>query len=402
MNFIEMGRISKAAIVSVALVLGMSACTRDYTVAFVYVTTAKSNPGVINQYAVDYSAGSLTSIGSPVAAGNDPISLVASPSGLFIYVINHLDATNPVQEFAVQGDGSLTLKNSYKIPGTNPSAIAIDTAGKFLYVTYTYQAGYSTTTPGPGGVAIFPINADNSLGTVSSINVGNNPVGITVSYFNHFVYVVDQEVSPNATVLGFSQNSSTGALTTLPGTTITTVAGKTVATGYAAGVTPSAIAEEQTARFVYVSDQAANQLIGYVVQSNGSLVPMVNGPFATGLYPVALTVDPRGKLLYVANFNANTIEGYAIDTATGTPSSAGTGAYQQPTGTGPSCVAIDPALGVYLFTADNLDNTTTGERLNPSTGSLGPVQNSPFPTAGSPTCVTVVANGAHATQVIVP
>jgi 6-phosphogluconolactonase (cycloisomerase 2 family) len=402
MNFIEMGRISKAAIVSVAIVLGLSACTRDYTVAFVYVTTAKSNPGVINQYAVDYSAGSLTSIGSPVAAGNDPISLVASPSGLFIYVINHLDVTNPVQEFAVQGDGSLTLKNSYKIPGTNPSAIAIDTAGKFLYVTYTYQAGYSTTTPGPGGVAIFPINADNSLGTVSSINVGNNPVGITVSYFNHFVYVVDQEVSPNATVLGFSQNSSTGALTTLPGTTITTVAGKTVATGYAAGVTPSAIAEEQTARFVYVSDQAANQLIGYVVQSNGSLVPMVNGPFATGLYPVALTVDPRGKLLYVANFNANTIEGYAIDTATGTPSSAGTGAYQQPTGTGPSCVAIDPALGVYLFTADNLDNTTTGERLNPSTGSLGPVQNSPFPTAGSPTCVTVVANGAHATQVIVP
>jgi 6-phosphogluconolactonase len=351
---------------------------------------------------VDYDAGSLTSIGSPVAAGNDPTSLVASPSGLFVYVINHLDGTNPVQEFAVQGDGSLSLKNSYKIPGSNPSALALDPAGKFLYVTYTYQAGYSTATPGPGGVAVFPVNADNSLGTVSSINVGNNPVGITVSYFNHFVYVVDQEASPNATVLGFSQNSSTGALTTLPGTTIASVAGKTVATGYAAGVTPSAIAEEQTARFVYVTDQAANQLIGYVVQSNGSLVPMVNGPFATGLYPVALTVDPRGKLLYVANFNANTIEGYAIDTATGTPSSAGTGAFQQPTGTGPSCVAIDPALGVYLFTADNLDNTTTGERLNPSTGSLGPVQNSPFPTAGSPTCVTVVANGAHATQVIVP
>jgi 6-phosphogluconolactonase (cycloisomerase 2 family) len=399
MNFTEMGRITKAGIVSLAMMLGLSACTRDYTVAYVYVTTAKSNPGVINQYAVDYSAGSLTSIGSPIAAGNDPISLVASPSGLFVYVINHLDTAKPVQEFAVQSDGSLTLKNSYTIPGSNPSAVAIDPAGKFLYVTYTYQAGYSTATPGPGGVAIFPVNADNSLGTVSSVNVGNNPVGITVSYFNHFVYVVDEA---DATVLGFSQNASTGALTTLPGTTITTVAGKTVATGYGAGVVPSAIAEEQTARFVYVTDQASNQLIGYVVQSNGSLFAMQNGPFSTGLYPVAVTVDPRGKLLYVANFNANSIEGYAIDTATGTPSSAGTGAYQQPTGTGPSCVAIDPALGVYLFTADNLDNTTTAERLNPSTGSLAPVQNSPFPTAGSPTCVTVVANGSHATQVIVP
>jgi DNA-binding beta-propeller fold protein YncE len=119
------------------------------------------------------------------------------------------------------------------------------------------------------------------------------------------------------------------------------------------------------------------------------------------LYPVNLTVDPRGKLLYVVNFNANTVEGYAIDTATGTPSGAA-GAYQTATGTGPSCVAIDPALGVYLYTADNLDNTTTGEVLNPSTGGLQGIQNSPFPASGSPTCVTVVANGAHATQVIVP
>src|SRR5450432_1224860 len=100
MNFIEMGRISKAAIVSLAMVLGLSACTRDYTVAYVYMTTAKSNPGVINQYAVDYQSGALIPIGSPVAAGNDPVTLVPSPSGLFVYVLNRLDATSPVQEFA--------------------------------------------------------------------------------------------------------------------------------------------------------------------------------------------------------------------------------------------------------------------------------------------------------------
>ena len=61
-----------------------------------------------------------------------------------------------------------------------------------------------------------------------------------------------------------------------------------MATGYAAGVMPSAIAEELTARFVYVTDEAANQLIGYTVQANGSLVPMINGPFPTGLFPINL------------------------------------------------------------------------------------------------------------------
>src|ERR1019366_8145841 len=104
----------------------------------------------------------------------------------------------------------------------------------------------------------------------------------SVSYFNHYVYVLDQEATTTPQVLGFSQNTTTGALTPVPGTTITTVGGKTVAIGYAAGV-PSAIAEEPTSRFVYVTDQAANQLIGYTVQSNGALVPMINGPFQTGL-----------------------------------------------------------------------------------------------------------------------
>ena len=400
MRLNEISRIAKASVVSVAMLLGLSACTRDYTVAFVYMTTAKSNPGLIDQYGVDYDTGSLTNIGTPVAAGNDPTALVASPSGLFIYVINHLDTANAVQEFAVQGDGSLVLKNSYKINGSLPTSVAIDPAGAFLYVTFTYQAGYSATNPGPGGVAIFPVNTDNSLGTVSTLNVGNNPVGVTVSYFNHFVYVLDQEPEPNATILGFSQ-SSTGALTPISGTTIATVAGKTVATGYPAGVIPSAIAEEPTSRFVYVTDQIANQLIGYVVQSNGSLVPMVNGPFATSLFPINLTIDPRGRLLYVVNYNSNTVQGYALDTATGTPSGA-VGAFATSVGTGPTCVTIDPALGVYLYTSNNLDGTISGEKLTPGTGGLLGVENSPFPGSGSPTCVTTVANGGHATQLITP
>jgi 6-phosphogluconolactonase (cycloisomerase 2 family) len=400
MKRIDLTRMTKAAVVSLAMVLGLSACTRDYVVAYVYMTTAKSNPGIINQYAVDYQSGAVTPIGTGVTAGNDPVSLVASPSGLFLYVINRLDST--VQEFAVQGDGSLLSKGVTKIVGgTLPSAIAIDPAGKFLYVTFTYQSAYSTTTPGPGGVDIIPVNADNSLGTPTSVNVGNNPVGVTVSYYNHFVYVLDQEAVPNATILGFSQNASTGALTALPGTSISTVAGKTVATGYAAGVVPSAIAEEQTSRFLYVTDQAANQLIGYVVQSNGSLVPMVNGPFAAGQFPVNLTIDPRGRLIYVVNYNASTVEGYAIDLATGTPSGA-VGAFATAVGVGPTCVAIDPALGVYLYTSNSLDNTMSGEKLTPGTGGLIAVQNSPFLGGGSPTCLTVVGNGAHATQLITP
>ena len=392
MKFDKISRCAKVSAMSLAMVLGLSSCSLDYIVGYVYVTTAKT--GVINQYSIDYQSGALAPLGTPVQAGNNPVRLVASPSGKFVYVVNQGDST--VQEFAVQTDGTLVSKNTYPT-GKSPSAVAIDPQGKFLYVTFLYQVG----TSGAGGVSIFPVNADNSLGTAIMQPVGLNPVGVNVSYFNHFVYVLDQEPSPNAKILGFSQNTTTGALTPVPGTTVTGSGASTVTTGYAAGVTPSAIAEELTARFLYVTDQAANQLIGYTVGANGSLVPMINGPFSAGLFPINLTVDPTGKLLYVVNYNANTVQGYAIDLATGTPSGS-VGAFATPLGAGPTCVTVDPSLGTFLYTSDNLDNTVTAERVTPNTGALAHVQNSPFPAAGQPTCLTSVPNGAHASQIITP
>ncbi|MGA1984071.1 MAG: beta-propeller fold lactonase family protein [Acidobacteriaceae bacterium] len=388
MNFEKISRTAKASIVSLAMVLGLSSCSLDYVVGYVYMTTSHSSPGVINEYGIDFQSGALDSIGT-VSAGNDPVRLVASPSGKFVYVINQADST--VQEFAVQGNGTLTSENTYKITGTSPTAVTIDPQGAFLYVTY--NNGYSATNLVAGGVTIFPVNADNSLGTATNVKVGNNPVGVVVSYFNHFVYVLDQDPA-NPSILSFSQNTSTGALT--PITNLIT--GSLITP---AGVVPSAIAEEPTSRFVYVTDQAANQLIGYTVQSNGALTAMINGPFQTGLFPINLTIDPQGNIMYVVNFNADTVEGYAIDTITGTPSGA-VGAFGQAVGTGPTCVAVDPALGTFLYVSNSLDNTVTGERLNPSTGGLSGVQNSPFPGAGTPTCLAIVPNGSHASQIINP
>jgi 6-phosphogluconolactonase len=406
MSLNKIGRGAAAAIVSLAMGLGLTACTRDFTVAYVYVTTAPKNGvgGGVAEYAVDYQSGSLVGLtGSPIAAGNNPTAIVAAPNGLFVYVLNHDDST--VQEFAVGTDGTLTSKNTYPITGTFPTAAVVDGTGNFLYVTYTYQTGFSATVPGPGGVTVFPINPDNSLGTPLNQNVGNNPVAVTTNSFNNFIYVVDQEPSPNASVLGFTRDATTGALTPVPGTTIgpAVPGGPTVARGFSAGVTPSAIAEDPRGHFLYVTDRAANQLIGYVVQDGGSLVPMVNGPFSTGLFPVSVTIDPRGLYLYVANFNANTVSAYAINASSGTPSgTAGTGGGATGVGTAPTALAIEPALGIYLFVANNLDGTVSGLQLDPHTGVLKNVQNTPFPASGLPTGVVAVANGSHATQIVQP
>jgi 6-phosphogluconolactonase (cycloisomerase 2 family) len=394
-------RIASALLLTGAF--GLTACTRDYTVAYVYATAAGAG---INEYGVDYQSGALIPIqGSPVAAGNNPITLIASPNGLFIYVLNQGDST--VQEFAVDsGSGKLTSKNTYST-GSHPTALAMDPAGKFLYVTFTYQKGYSDSNPGPGGVNIFPVNSDYSLGTPTVQVLGNNPVGVTVTNFNNYVYIIDAEPatsssSPTGWILAFSANSTSGALTPIGKTNISVdTTGKTVATGYGAGTSPSSIAADPASRFVYVTDRATNQLYGNLALAGGLLQPMQNSPFATGLLPVAVTVDPRGKYLFVANYNANSVSAYAIDQPTGAPS-ASVGSSSTTVGTGPNCLSIEPALGIYMYSANNLDNTTSGLKLDSHNGALQNVQNTPFPASGTPTCVVAVGNGSHATQVVNP
>lgn len=385
-------------------VLGLTACTRDYTVAYVYATA--SNAG-INEYAVDYQSGALVPIaGSPVAAGNNPVKIVASSNSLFIYVLNQNDST--VQLFAIDEDsGKLTSQGTYPT-GSHPTAMSLDPSQEFLYVTFTYQPGFSSSNPGPGGVNIFPVNTtDYTLGTPTVQVVGNNPVDIATTNFNHDVYVIDAEPavgtgSPTGWILAFAQDANSGALSPIGKTTITTdQTGKTVATGYGAGTNPSAIAVDPTSRFLYVTDRSTNQLYGNLVIGGGLLQPMQNSPFATGLLPVAVTVDPRSKYLYVSNFNDNTVSAYAIDKATGAPTGS-VGSSAAKVGTGPTCLSIEPALGIYLYTSNSLDNTTTGLKLDSHNGTLANVQNTPFPAAGTPTCIVAVANGSHATQVVNP
>lgn len=422
MKLNNIGRGALASILSLAVGLGVTACSRDYTLAYVYVTTAaplsaaSSTDGGVSAFAVDYQSGALTPLAdSPIPAGKKPVTLVAGPAsanGQFIYVVNHDDST--VMEFSIGTDGKLYLKNTYNTTGSLPTAAAIDAGGKYLYVTNTYQNGpnntqlYTAGSPGPGSVTIFPIKADGSLDTANVLtqNVGNLPVGIVTSKVNSYVYVLDQEnastASPLGVVLGYAENTSSGALTpTTDGTVI--LNGVPIANGYPAGTTPSSIAEDPSARFVYVTDKATNQLYGYLTGTTGQLSTMTNGPFATGTFPVNVTVDPRGKYLYVANYNDNTVSAYAIDIATGAPVGS-VGSATTSVGTTPTCIAIEPALGKYLYVSNYLDGTVTGEALNSHNGGLTSVQNTPFPTSGLPTCAVAVANGSygHPNQIINP
>ncbi len=376
-----------------ALGLGVTACSNNYTVGFVYMTTTKADPGLINAYRIDYQAGYMTPLAdSPISTGGrNPVALVAAPNAKNLYALNHDDST--VVWMAIGTDGKLYPEVTYNSTGSFPTAAAIDPSGKFLFVTFTYQLGYTTALPGPGGVSVFPINPDNSLGTPLSVNVGRNPVGIAAN--DQFVYVVDQDSATTLNLLGFSLNSTSGQLTPLAGVTINP--GNVPSTGFAISSTPASIIEDASLKHLYVTDQAGNQVIGYSVATNG--VPTQIGVAPSGAGPSGLTIDGSGKYLYVANSTEGTIGGYTFG-SNGQPV-VSTVAKTVQSGTGTTCVttlgsptSANPSHAVYLYASNSLSNTVTAMQMDPTDGSLRQVQGNPFGGSALPSCVISIANAS--------
>jgi 6-phosphogluconolactonase (cycloisomerase 2 family) len=398
MEFKPMGRAVKASMLSLAMALGVTACSNDYTVSYVYMTTAKTLPhGLINAYQVDYQSGYLYTLAdSPIdAGGRDTVGLVVAPSELFLYTVNNFDSD--VVEFAIGTDGKLYPQHTYNITGSLPTAAAIDAAGKFLYVTFTYQNNangtelYTPANPGPGGITIFPINKDNTLGTPTTVNVGRNPVGIITSTAGNYVYVIEQDSASSANLLGFSENATTGALTPLPGVTINP--GNVPSTGYPSGSNPSGLLEDATATHLYLTDQTLNQVATYSVGTNG--IPSLAGTTTTDAGPMGMAFDLDHKYLYVTAYTANALDGFTIG-ANGVPVRSTVAASVQ-TGTGPTCVTIsgapsnaNPIHAIYLYTSNALSNNLTGEQLSETDGSLDQIQGTPFGGSALPTCAVTV------------
>jgi 6-phosphogluconolactonase (cycloisomerase 2 family) len=297
-------------------------------------------------------------------------------------------------EFAVGTDGKIYPQQTCNLPGSFPVQLAVNPAGTFLYVVETYQPNYNANIPGPGAIVVFPINSTGGLGATSTpcvtvpngnnqfFPVGNNPVAISILASGLYTYVINEGDSSITSL----QIGSDGSLAPV-GT-------------YTVGVSPNAVASDPTNRFVYVTDQASNQVIGFLIQQNGSLVAMQR-PFATRSLPDAITVDPRGQYVLVANYNDNSVSDFSVDQGTGNLSVNGNTPFFA-VGTGPTCVLIEPARGIYVYTTGFLANTVSGLYMNPSSGNLSAVQNSPFAAAAQPTCSAAVTHGNHSIQTVQP
>lgn len=259
----------------------------------------------------------------------------------------------------------------------------------------------------------------------------NSSEGIVVDKSASFLFVSDFQ---NGTVEAFTINSTSGALSAVPGSP------------FSAGPAPGAggVAVDPSTRFLYVTQVNSSAVAGFTIAAGtGVLTPIAGSPFPAGNTPMQAIVDPSGKFLYVSNYNdaLGGISAYTIDSTTGalTPIAGspfptqsnfpgpnrmaiggggqflyvgmsgtanpnngvsaftidpGTGALTQITGSpftagsDPQGMATDPS-GKLLYTANSQDNTLSAFTIDSSAGTLTPASGSPFATSASPLALAI-------------
>src|SRR5579862_8769022 len=150
MKFRKFGQIGLALVVSLGLCFGITSCSVDFTVAFLYVTGSQYNQ--IGAFRIFNNTGNLTaSPGSPYGSGGtNPVRSLVSTTGRYIYVLNagtpSSDSSGNVTYnggniaiFSVGGNGNLAFQQSYTSQGTGSTRFGLASTGSFLYVLDKYM-----------------------------------------------------------------------------------------------------------------------------------------------------------------------------------------------------------------------------------------------------------------------
>lgn len=421
MEYRQFGKRLLAAASITAVALGIGSCGASNTVDFLYVTSNLQNPGQINVFVVDSLSGALKQIpDSPYqSGGRNPVYEVASPDGKNLYVANHDD--NTIVRFAIGTDGKLYPLQTINTPGTEPVALAINSAGTALYVLDYYapsapgQPSYTDLNPGPGAVVVLPVDSTGHLGAPltsgtadywavqcfpSNLALTPNGNNLYVTNTNAVVVTTSPPVTgtvptlpascpSSGTVSAFAVASTSGGSTpTVSG--LTPIGAAPITTG--AGSEPTGIAADPSNGSVYVLDSALNKVDDFTIQADGSLSLLTSVP--SGTMPMGATVvtnaQSSNKYLYVTNYADGSISSYLLNS--GVPAliaSTNSGA------SGPLCVMADPNLTRFVYTADYIGGKVGGAELDPNSGKLIINQNSPYSTAGQPTCVAAITHNGN-------
>jgi len=329
--------------------------------AYVGCYTGGSNARGISVFHYDpaTSALSLVSIVAPVTS---PSFIVVDSAKKFLYSGNE-SGGGSASAFSINMlTGGLRFLNSQGAGG-QPAHIAIHPGGKHL-ITANYTGGT---------VAVFPIQADGSLGGSTQIvahfgDLGTN-TGRQEAPHPHMAlpdstgnFVLVNDLGLDATIV-YSFDAGTGRLTEV----------NRIAS--AAGAGPRHLAWHPNGKVVYSINELSNTINGYNWDGNtGSLsafqenVSTLPAGFRGNSGAGEILVDAAGKFLYASNRGNDNIAIYSIDASSSQISNIG---YVHTQGRTPRHFNFDPS-GNFIHVGNQDSANIVTFKVDKATGALTP------------------------------
>jgi 6-phosphogluconolactonase (cycloisomerase 2 family) len=250
----------------------------DATGKHLYATSGAASS--ITMFAIGPD-GSLPFNGVSKTLGGQPTSLALEPTGHYAYVV----ANGNIYQFSIDGTGALTALSTPSVPTGTSSlahAIAVDGAGKFLYVAADDGLVYEYSIGGNGLL---------SPGASSTIPGGAGGQAITIDPSSKHAYVTS--VTDNAVYqYAISANGALAALSPVKAST---------------GGQPMSVVVDPTGKYAYVANHGDSTVSQFDVGANGALTAMTPATAATGANPLAVTLDASGKFAYTENPTDDTV-----------------------------------------------------------------------------------------------
>jgi len=325
-----------------------------------------------------------------------PATTPPSPSGdcvpsihpTFAYVLNSSDAT--ISMYTTDScTGALTATNPATVPtgvnnGFNAESMAIDPAGRFLYV-----ANLGSNATDAATVSMFTINPNTGMLTATGpaqVPTGFFPQGIAASA--NFVYTAN---SDDNSVSMFTINPGSGLLKPLsPSETVV----PPLFSSRSSFSSPGFVTVSPSGLFLYVSDAGNGSISTFSISSEtGALTATDPAGVIAGPYPWKVTFDPAGKFAYVPDEDMGNVYMYTVDATTGTlmPNPA----VLVPAGNQPAYMAVHPS-GKFAYVVNRYDGTVSMYNIDPATGTLTPNTPSTVEAGTWPYPIAVNAAGTFA------
>jgi 6-phosphogluconolactonase (cycloisomerase 2 family) len=319
-----------------------------------------SFPSTISGYSIDPNSGALTALAdspftpSPYLSSTIPGPMGMDTLGKFLYVANApFPNTSPICQscttfagFTPNSSGDLVPLAGSPLFTQVPNAFVGDPTGNILYDsggpgasqnsdivtmlidadtgaltpvadspafgvfiamalngTFLYGAGNPFISSSPGGIWTGSINFQTGnvlLVATPKTQGGLGAQALAVHPSGKFLFAVG-----GATLFAYAIDPATGELKLQNSISYSSIIGETV----------TDVVVHLSGRFLYTNLSVFNEILGFSIDGDGNLTPLLGSPFDTVAAPGLLATDPAGKYLYVTS--GGFLDGFTVDANSG-------------------------------------------------------------------------------------